>query len=85
MSKPKTLRERSNDYAHNRAKYGDGLIPTARDAYIAGHRAGSRLTKAERDKVWNAAIDAAAKTIERSPYGALGEANAVRNLKKVRK
>ena len=80
MAKPKTIHQRARAWT-NAAKPGEPAERAMR-AYIAGHRAGSRLTNAERDKVWNAAIDAAAKTIDRSPYNALGEANAVRNLKK---
>jgi hypothetical protein len=47
MAKPKTLRERASDYA-NRDWLGWPQQETRLQCYIAGHRAGSRLTKAER-------------------------------------
>lgn len=56
MAKPKTLRERANDYAHSKAIPGEGRIEAAREGYIAGHRAGARLTKEQR-----AVIEAAVK------------------------
>ena len=46
MAKPKTLHQRARDWT-NAAKPGEPAARAMR-AYIAGHRAGSRLAKQER-------------------------------------
>ena len=49
MAKPKTLRDRAIAWQqkHMPSHYQDAVVKS----YIAGHRAGSRLTKAEREVV----------------------------------
>lgn len=68
MAKPKTLRERAGDYARSLKAMTVAWRNGAEEGYIAGHRAGSRLTKAER-KVIEAAV-AFARELKHPSYKA---------------
>jgi hypothetical protein len=56
MAKKMTLRERAERWAHNTPYVMTPAVRPAVDGYMVGHRAGSRLTKAER-KVIEAAVE----------------------------